>query len=415
MSVSDVLQKGSYNGVDFLFSSNSQKSGRKLAVFEYPESDIRTVQDLGKFLPVYNLNIKVTGDEDTYLQKRAKLINALDTPASSFLLNKNQSTNLVHPIDGAVRAAAGEYTISEDTTRVGVSIFSVKFYAIKEVVYPTQSTSNASNIDNIFDTIIDDIRSGFESAWDVLINLENDLNKASQYIYEVNGIFSSVIGLVNVLPNAISNFLNQIQDVQDTAVLIAQSPLELSNKIAGIFSQLQNITGTTSNRTILNKQLFNVDVGTKYENNTISRVNSEKNRKTVNTFVNSLAFSYEVYNTSIAEYTNTDDINKQVDNLSNQHFYIVNNNFYFDNNNISKAIFNEDIIDSMTKLYDYGISYLQEQKANSKNISTVDVINNNLLNLVYAYYDVMTEYDEINLLNDIGDPTSIQGYFEVLI
>jgi hypothetical protein len=27
----------------------------------------------------------------------------------------------------------------------------------------------------------------------------------------------------------------------------------------------------------------------------------------------------------------------------------------------------------------------------------------------------MTEYDEINLLNDIGDPTSIQGYFEVLI
>lgn len=415
MAINNVLQRGSYNGVDFLFSTNSQESGRKLAIFEYPESDIRTAQDLGKFLPVYDLNITVTGGEDNYLQNRARFINALNTPANIFLLRNNKSTNFVHPIDGNVRATAGKYTITEDISELGISKFRVKFYAIKEVIYPTQSTSNASNIDNIFDDVLNDIRDGFEKIWSVIIDFENDLAKARLYINDIANVFRGIPSLVNIIPDSISSFLDQIDNLENSVLSIAQVPSELSSSISGLFDQMQNITTTTNNKTIINNQFFSYNTGVQYPLNTDSRINSEKNRKSINTFINSMALTHEIYNTSISEYTNTDDINKQVSKLRDQHKYIIDNNFYLDENSNSNNIFDEDVVDNITKMHDYAIGYLQEQKANAKNVKEISVVNNNMLNIVYAYYNNTSEYDDINLLNDVGDPSQITGEFKVLI
>ncbi len=89
------LMPGSWRGVPFLCRDTSNPAGRRLAKFEFPDSDDVAVQDLGRGIKTYKLEVYVCGDD--YMVQRDTLEAALDQDGVG---------TLVHPYKGSLQAYA---------------------------------------------------------------------------------------------------------------------------------------------------------------------------------------------------------------------------------------------------------------------------------------------------------------------
>jgi prophage DNA circulation protein len=89
------LQPGSWRGVPFLCRDTSRDAGRRVAKFEFADSDQVQVQDLGRGIKTYRLAVYVCGDN--YMAQRDALEAALDQDGAG---------TLVHPYKGPIQVYA---------------------------------------------------------------------------------------------------------------------------------------------------------------------------------------------------------------------------------------------------------------------------------------------------------------------
>jgi prophage DNA circulation protein len=135
------LPEASYNDVKFLYQSSSIGGGRKTITHEYPNSDIRFVEDLGGLRKTYNMEAVIDNNNNNNL--RDQLINALDS--------KNILGKLVHPEYGAKNVKLINYTINNSKNQLGITTFSITF---EEADLPVKgevssNTGFLSNLRNI--------------------------------------------------------------------------------------------------------------------------------------------------------------------------------------------------------------------------------------------------------------------------
>tara|TARA_R110000803_G_scaffold108587_1_gene176921 strand:+ start:662 stop:1912 length:1251 start_codon:yes stop_codon:yes gene_type:complete len=416
MSVSDSFLVGEYQGQTFLFISNSQQGGRKSVSFEYPQSDNRIVQDLGRFLPVYDLTIWVTGDETNYRQKKESLLQALDRNPDEFLSENGRITNFTHPIDGKLAVKAGKYQVSEDSSSFGVCKISVRFTATTNITYPVVGISDGSvDVKNALDDLIDEINKAFEEAFNLVIDLQNLLKKILNYISDLTSILSNILSIIDALKSTLSPFISELQQLKDNAARLAQSPSDLARSISGTYTSMTNLGKNTGDISTANQSIFGTNIGTNQAITTASIQKSEQNRKVLNTHINSLSLVNELSNTVSSKYDTDDDIIYQSDIITKQYNFIINNNFYIDEDGVNTNIFNQDLVNNITDSYDNTIKYLQSQANNAKNIVIKEVTNDSLLSLVYAYYGSVDSYDSISELNKMGNPFKINGDLKLLV
>ena len=416
MSVSDSFLVGEYQGQTFLFISNSQQGGRKSVSFEYPQSDNRIVQDLGRFLPVYDLTIWVTGDETNYRQKKESLLQALDRNPDEFLSGNGRITNFTHPVDGKLAVKAGKYQVSEDSSSFGVCKISVRFTATTNITYPVVGISDGSvDVKNALDDLIDEINKAFEEAFNLVIDLQNLLKKILNYISELTSILSNILSIIDALKSTLSPFISELQELKDNAARLAQYPSDLASSISGIYTSMTNLGKNTGDISTANQSIFGTNIGTKQDITTASIQKSEQNRKVLNAHINSLSLVNELSNTVSSKYDTDDDIIAQSDIITKQYNFIINNNFYVDEDGVNTNIFNQDLVNNITDSYDNTIKYLQSQANNAKNIVIKEVTNDSLLSLVYAYYGSVDSYNSISELNRMGNPFKINGDLKLLV
>lgn len=416
MSVSDSFLVGEYQGEKFLFVSNSHQGGRKSVSFEYPNSDNRTVQDLGKFLPVYDLTIWVTGDQFNYRQKKEALLQALDKNPDDFLSSSGMNTNFTHPIDGKLAVKAGKYQVSEDSSNFGVCKISVKFIAVSNIAYPVIGVDDGKiSVLQDLDNLIDEINKAFEEAFDLINDLQNLLNKILRYIAEIADILLAPLSLIIALDNVISPFLSMIDNLKNNAAKLVQSPKELSNSISMTYAAINSLSKDNNDISIANQSIFGTNIGTKQDITTPSIQKSEQNRKVLNTHINTLSLANELANTVSSKYDTDDDIIIQSNIITKQYNFIINNNFYVDENGRNANIFNQDLVNKIADSYDNTIKYLESQINNSKNIVIKQFNSCSLLSLLYDYYGEVDSYNSISKLNKIGNPFAINGSLKLLV
>ena len=416
MSVSDSFLVGEYQGQTFLFISNSQQGGRKSVSFEYPQSDNRIVQDLGRFLPVYDLTIWVTGDETNYRQKKESLLQALDRNPDEFLSGNGRITNFTHPVDGKLAVKAGKYQVSEDSSSFGVCKISVRFTATTNITYPVVGISDGSvDVKNALDDLIDEINKAFEEAFNLVIDLQNLLKKILNYISELTSILSNILSIIDALKSTLSPFISELQELKDNAARLAQYPSDLASSISGIYTSMTNLGKNTGDISTANQSIFGTNIGANQAITTASIQKSEQNRKVLNAHINSLSLVNELSNTVSSKYDTDDDIIAQSDIITKQYNFIINNNFYVDEDGVNTNIFNQDLVNNITDSYDNTIKYLQSQANNAKNIVIKEVTNDSLLSLVYAYYGSVDSYNSISELNKMGNPFKINGDLKLLV
>lgn len=131
----DNLLPASFNGVSFLVPSESVDRGKKYAIHEYANTDVRYVEELGKLPPIFTLTGIVHGSDS--FNQRLQLENALE---------RKGLKELVHPIYGAIQVKSLDFSVSSSQTEVGQFVFNMKFAQSRENITPSPSTPTNATI-----------------------------------------------------------------------------------------------------------------------------------------------------------------------------------------------------------------------------------------------------------------------------
>lgn len=107
---------GAFKGVPFLLVTETQEGGRKVAIQEYPGSDHRFVQDLGKKPGIFRLSCYVSGED--WLQQERRLTTALEDKTEGVLELS---------AFGTVKVKAQVYSKSVRQTEIGRADFTITF------------------------------------------------------------------------------------------------------------------------------------------------------------------------------------------------------------------------------------------------------------------------------------------------
>ncbi len=128
------LMPGSWRGVPFLCRDTSNPAGRRLAKFEFPDSDQMQVQDLGRAIKTYKLEVYVCGDD--YMAQRAALEAALDADGPG---------TLVHPYKGLLQVYAEAPCLLKELSEKGrAAFFECQFVEAGGAAQPTSSPDGAA-------------------------------------------------------------------------------------------------------------------------------------------------------------------------------------------------------------------------------------------------------------------------------
>lgn len=117
MSWRDNLMPGSWRGLPFLCRDTGNNGGRRLGEFEFPDSDSVYVQDLGRGIKTYTLEIYVAGDD--YMAMRDQIEAALDGDGPG---------TLVHPYRGPLQVFCKHpFRLKEMALKGRAAFFEVDF------------------------------------------------------------------------------------------------------------------------------------------------------------------------------------------------------------------------------------------------------------------------------------------------
>ena len=134
------LQPGSFRGVPFLIKETmSVDFGRKIVLNEIPDSDRRTIQDLGLFNRNFSLSVLINEASGVdYFQARDALIDAMETPGEGIL---------VHPSFGSITVHPSTASFSENLRDFGNGQFELSFSVSQKQISPVDTGDAASRLD----------------------------------------------------------------------------------------------------------------------------------------------------------------------------------------------------------------------------------------------------------------------------
>lgn len=207
MGFYEKLHTASFRGVSFLVSTESVTRGKKTVIHEYPNSDFRYVEELGKQPSTFSITAIVHGED--FLNKRFRLEQALEQSGIG-LLN--------HPIYGKLWVVALDFTVDTSQTNIGQVNFSINFSQSKKNITPSPTTRTPSAVSSKAVDVRDKIHAAVEKRF-------KEISSAFNY-------------------DQISERLGQVlDDVRDNVNLIT----ELSSKGAAEFNRVYNsITSSTA-------------------------------------------------------------------------------------------------------------------------------------------------------------------------
>lgn len=207
MGFYEKLHAVTFRGVTFYVTSESVTRGKKTAIHEYPNSDFRYVEELGKQPPTFSLTALVHGED--FLNKRFRLEQALEESGIG-LLN--------HPIYGKLWVAVLDFTVDTSQTNIGVVNFSINFSQSKRNITPSPTTRTPTAVSSKAVDVRDKIHAAVENKF-------KEISSAFNY-------------------DQISERLGEVLDnVRDNVNLIT----ELSSKGAAEFNRVYNsITNSTA-------------------------------------------------------------------------------------------------------------------------------------------------------------------------
>ena len=183
MSWHDEMQSGSFRGVPFLTAAIDTSIGRRVATHEYPDKNAPYQEDMGRQARGFVVQCYVVGAD--YMQARNALIKAIE---------KKGAGKLIHPFMGEINVQALTARVREGSGQEGMARISVTFAEAGNNAFPAINANTVAQLDGAADAALQASQDDFNAVFSV-----DDL---PQFVADsAQEIAQSAVDLINKLPS----------------------------------------------------------------------------------------------------------------------------------------------------------------------------------------------------------------------
>jgi prophage DNA circulation protein len=227
------LLAGSFRGESFLVISQTKEGGKKVVSHEYPNSNKRFCEELGKVPPKFTIEAVVHGKDALVNSNNLEI--ALETAGLG---------TLVHPLYGSLEVMVKSYSVSTNQNDEGVVRYSMTFEVSEmEMTLQESALTNAAvsaaaseardalnaalgnaykpptlaqNISAIAGKVNGAINSVMSKARSAVGVVTDTVSAANQFVSNINAQVNTIVQLSSELQSTITDFYNTILTLCDT-------------------------------------------------------------------------------------------------------------------------------------------------------------------------------------------------------
>lgn len=222
----EKLLNSEFKGISFFVESISERGGRKIAVFDYPKTDNRTIQDLGGMPQDFFVECYISGADYISDFKRLRKV-----------LIEKEKGDLVLPEFGRMNVKPVTYEIKTNNKEVGKIRFSIEFKlddmtgAVLEIDVTSEDALEGYN----------EVNEAVTNA--VLANYKPPKTNASRLnaINDAKNMFETARKIAKEV-NSVARKMEKAIGLLKTAILYAENYAELAVK-EGVFASLASAVG----------------------------------------------------------------------------------------------------------------------------------------------------------------------------
>jgi hypothetical protein len=397
VNISD-LHEASYRGAFFYISRSEIAGGRKDAKKEFIDSDLQTIEDLGKKQQIFTVNGTISERRDnsgniisTYGQVRNTLVDALE---------KGGTGILVHPWIGRIEnIVCRSFSLSEDVKRLGDGQVSMVFEISNTTGIPKANPFVLTNIATGNAGVITKAISIFEAIWGITDfatgNFQAAIDKADNFVDAVNAATNPL----TTLSSKINEHTSLVSNFSSSTVSLISSSSDLSISIGRVLASINSLYSTPTATLIAFSNLFDFgdgDISSPYS--TLISLERKSNSDVFNSTVKSIALSYSYLNASQIEYKTVEEINEAELALEDQY-----QNLFLD------ETVDPELLSDVTDLRTITQGFFNTQKLTASQIITIQTNPTSVRLLAFNYYGESTDGEAIAELNDLYDMAFFQG------
>jgi prophage DNA circulation protein len=389
MPLVNQLLPASFRGISFLYESGDTESGRKTITHEFPNQNLRFVEDLGGYLRKFTIRAVISGTD--YFIKRIALQTALDMHGPGLLS---------HPYYGIIFVSVKTYTITEDNSRIGHATFSINFEETNQNTFPSFFGESISGISDSSGALISLSQSQIQSnVYTNSRNLKNNANKLS----ELSSLVSNPLPVPSsVDKDQINIFKDNVNTFNQNIYSYAQNSTTMAQAIVTLLDNYNSVASTPSYAYILNSLIFNYGISDKPLNaDTIYTREINQNNLTLNCNIWVIALCQMFLAATEITYSDNEQLNIVLSDLDSKYSIIDSDN------NLT-----EDIKSQLEDLRSRTKQFLTSLNINY--IISTQIPRMPLTVFLYNYYENFDNEQEIVRLNRILDPSIISGSIKMV-
>lgn len=395
MAILSSLLPASFRGVSFYCVDSSMDSGRKQVTHEFPNSDKRYVEDLGRFQNVYKITALVSGNVITYKQNRDALIAALEQPGTGLL---------VHPFYGSVEVVPKQFTVQENIGSLGEANFTLTFEKAQNALVPQGDETNLSQINILANNMLESLALDISNTFSLFGNYPNNFIDAQNLLTSIAESFGINTRIFTQAIDQINSF-NRLLEAYNTDINTnLLNPSNLGTQTMGLFDGADSLITEPNDKLNVYKKFY--DFGDNIEKvppTTFERLQRQTNRDVMYSTIQTGSLTQSYRAAAFNEYNNVRELNSIQDQLESQYQKLI------DNESLSDA--------TKLKLQDLRNQsrlFFENEKLNVNNITPIETKRQPLTTLAYQYYGDTTNVEQLYRLNGIKNNAFVEGVIDIL-
>lgn len=403
MGFEEELIEASYKGAFFYVTSITQTSGRKDSKKEYPGADVQAIQDLGLDEGSFSVTGSVSARFDANGQEITSYRTARDDLRTA--LRSGGTGIFAHPFEGDIaNVACRNYTLRESTSNVGVADLTINFEISNSDARPTEAPTTAAEIAAGQAALVAASAANLSEQFEVTNSFAGNFSDALDKVSNIGDSIQNAASPILLAADKINEFATEISNFGAMVASLVAAPQSLASAVSNLFQTLEGSISTVSGTLTAFQSLFDFgDFDISFSLDTAGRIERDRNRRAVNSAVQTHALAYAYSAAARSEFQTAEDVDEVVDSLEAQYAKVI-----------TSGNLDEDSTDALNSLRITALQFLQDQSVSNPRIITVESKLTSARLLSYSYYGDSSLGETIALLNDLEDSSFLEGSVRIL-
>lgn len=385
------LPQCTIGGIKVFYQESTVNGGRKTITHEYPDTDTRYVEDLGKLEKTYNIDAVV--NTNVSFSARDKLIKVLESAGI---------IPIVHPTFGKRNVVLKSYSLIDSTLTLGICKFSLVFEEASLNKMPQTIQGNAGFLDKLKKSVLEKTGVDLDKTWKAVTDAKDKFDSAVETVSNTANEMQRASQLIQGAADSFSDLTTSINEIVDSARSLVQSPSILASKIRTSFNNLGVAYNSSKDLFDVCSSFFGFNGADRKSNgkSVVSRDIAANQSAIQNIYqVSALATAYSAAGN--INYTTLDELINVVATLENGYNLLPNNV-----ERETYKLLQQMRIEVMNIFNRLSIAL---PKVNSYNTNPIS-----LNVLIYSLYGSLANKNVLKELNQFVDTTQISGTIKIL-